>query len=85
MDNLNTHKINGVEKAINNAGARVVFLPPYTPELNPIELAWSKLKNFLRTFRATALESLDFFLSEGLDSISQKDAQGWFSHAGYCI
>lgn len=81
MDNLAAHKAPGVRASIEAAGCTVVFQSPYSPDLNPIEMAWSKLKWFLRTARARARESLDTAILWALDLISPTDARGWFTHA----
>ena len=65
------------------AGARLEFLPPYSPELNPIEEAWSKTKTFLRTAKARPLGHLLNALGDARIAISATDCAGWFLHAGY--
>lgn len=84
MDNLGAHKVKGVKELIESAGARLIYLPPYSPDFNPIELAWSKLKNCLRKTAARTTEALDRAIAEGLNSISAGDAYGYFAHRGYC-
>ena len=64
-------------------GAFLLFLPRYSPDFNPIEKAWSKLKTFLRAVAARTPETLRVALAEGLQTITPGDAQGWFRHAGY--
>jgi transposase len=83
MDNLMAHKGDEVRQAIEKTGAHVMFLPPYSPELNPIELAWSKLKSILRTLAARTREELEAAIAYAADCISQGDAVGWFLHCGY--
>lgn len=78
MDNLSAHKVNGVQKLINQAGAEVLYLPPYSPDLNPIEKAWAKLKQLLRSARARTSEALDHAITEALRRITQQDAKAWF-------
>jgi transposase len=85
MDNLAVHKVKRVREAIEAAGARVVYLPSYSPDLNPIENCWSKLKTYLRKRGTRTYEALDNALSEAIEEISSKDAIGWFKHCGYCI
>ena len=70
MDNLGAHKVKGVRELIEAAGARLLYLPPYSPDFNPIEMAWSKLKNFLRRAAARTSEALDRAIGEGLHAVS---------------
>lgn len=84
MDNLAVHKAKSVREVIEAVGARVVYLPSYSPDLNPIENCWSKLKTHLRKRAARTYELLDAALSEGIEKISRQDALGWFKHCGYC-
>lgn len=83
MDNLSIHKSPKTRRLIEEAGGSIFFLPTYSPDFNPIELAWSKLKSFLRQQQARSRDALDQAITHGLDSISQQDAQGWFKHCGY--
>jgi len=83
MDNLSPHKAAGVRETIEGAGARLLYLPPYSPDLNPIELAWSKLKAYLRGVAARTYHSLSRAIAKGLQLISPADALSFFSHRGY--
>ena len=83
MDNLSAHKIKAVRAKIEAVGARLVYLPPYSPDFNPIELAWSKLKSFLRKQAARTTEALYAAIAEGLQTLTAQNAQGWFAHCGY--
>jgi len=83
MDNLGAHHARGIRDAIEAAGATVVYMPPYSPDLNPIELCWSKLKQLLRTFGARSLSDLRETVQFAGDFISRRDAIGWFRHCGY--
>ena len=83
MDNLGAHKVKSVRAKIEAKGARLVYLPPYSPDLNPIELAWSKLKNFLRKRAARTTEALYAAIAEGLQTLTTQNAQAWFAHCGY--
>ena len=83
MDNLAPHKAARVRAALDAAGVAYRYLPPYSPDLNPIEPAWSKLKGALRRAEARSLAQLDAELPRALDAITAADAQGWFQHAGY--
>ena len=83
FDNLSPHKQPGVRAAIEAAGCRVIFLPPYTPEWNPIEPCWSKMKEFLRSRAASTRDTLEAAVADAMDSITAQDACGWFRHCGY--
>ncbi len=83
MDNLSAHKVAGVRQRIEATGARLMYLPPYSPDLNPIEQAWSKVKQVLRSLKARTLEALETAVAEALRSITPANAMAWFSHCGY--
>ncbi len=85
MDNLGAHYSGGVRETIEAAGAEVLFQPPYHPDLNPIEEAWSKLKQHLRSREARNLSDLDKAIAEGADAITIENTIGWFEHAGYQV
>ena len=85
MDNLGAHRVKAVRQAIQAAGCALVFTPPYSPEFNPIEECWSKVKTILRTIGATTKESLRSAISAALTSITPPDITGWFIHAGYRV
>lgn len=85
MDNLRAHKVAGIQEAIAQAGARVLYLPPYSPDLAPIEHCWSKLKCLLRTAKARTREALDAAIAQALATITASDARGWFQHCGYAL
>ena len=78
MDNLSAHKVNGVQELIEQAGAEILYLPPYSPDFNPIEKAWAKLKQLLRSAKARSQEALDQAITEALKLITQQDAEAWF-------
>jgi len=80
MDNLSSHKVNGVREWIEKAGAEVLYLPAYSPDLNPIEKACSKLKQLLRSAKAPTREALDKNIEEALKLISAENAQAWLKH-----
>ena len=82
-DNLGAHKVKGVREQIEAVGARLLYLPPYSADFNPIEMAWSKLKNFLRKVAARTSEALDRAIGAGLHAVSPQDAIGFFQHCGY--
>jgi transposase len=83
MDNLGAHKPPVVQQRILAAGARIIFLPPYSPEFNPIEECWSKLKNLLRDYAPRTRAELDNAIARAMAKITASDALGWFRHAGY--
>ena len=83
MDNLPAHKAEAVRDALDRAGLGRRYLPPYSPDLNPIEPAWSKLKTRLRAVGARSREALDAALGPALATITAEDARGWFRLVGY--
>lgn len=85
MDNLGAHKVKGVAEAIQARGAKVIYLPPYSPDLNPIEKCWSKIKTYLRAAKARTRQALEQALKEALLLVTEKDAQGWFVSCGYPV
>lgn len=85
MDNLSSHKVSGVVEAIEAVGAHVRFLPPYSPDFNPIELMWSKLKAILRKLKIRSKDLLDDAIATALDGVSISDITGWFFHDGYLL
>lgn len=84
-DNLPAHKSNPTRSLIEARGARVIFLPPYSPDLNPIELCWSKVKTVLRATKARTFDALVDAVAAALRSVSLSDIQAWFAHCGYTI
>jgi len=85
MDNLPAHKVAAVESAITAQHAQVHFLPPYSPDLNPIERCWSKIKAALRAAKARTFDALWEALKAALQTITEADALAWFTHCGYCV
>ncbi|MEM6552625.1 MAG: IS630 family transposase [Planctomycetota bacterium] len=85
MDNLSAHKVAGVRDAIRAVGAGVLYLPPYSPDLNPIELAFSKLKALMRSAEHRAVDALWSDTQRILDAVTPSDATGFFQHCGYPI
>lgn len=85
MDNLSSHKVKGVREKIEAAGAELLYLPPYSPDLNPIEKAWSKLKLLLRSAKARTREVLDQAITDLLPQITPDNAQAWFRFSGYGV
>ena len=85
LDNLSAHKVAGVRQLIEDRGAQLLYLPPYSPDFNPIEMAWSKLKQRLRGVKARALEQLEPALADALSAITAQNARAFFGHCGYGI
>jgi len=83
MDNLSTHKVAGVEAAIQQAGARLLYLPPYSPDLNPIENMWSKIKQCLRSLAPRTLDELAFASKIAFAAVTSADCHGFFFNAKY--
>ncbi len=83
MDNLGAHKGPAVERAIKAAGAELRYLPAYSPDLNPIEKMFSKLKTFLRKAAARTVDRLYEAMGDGLRSVTHQDIAGWFRSCGY--
>ena len=85
LDNLSAHQDKEALELIAAAGAEVWFLPPYSPDFNPIEKMWSKIKEFLRVATARTQEALFNAITTALDTITANDAIGWFQSCGYGI
>jgi transposase len=85
MDNLRAHKVAGIREAVEQAGARLLYLPPYSPDLSPIEQCWSKLKTALRTTQPRTREALEQAIALALATITVSDAHSWFHHCGYAL
>ena len=85
MDNLATHKMAGVGPAIETAGARLLYLPPYSPDFNPIENMWSKIKHILRSAAPRTQDQLTQAARTAFNAISTADCRGFFRHARYAI
>jgi transposase len=83
MDNLPAHKVAGVQAAIEAAGASLLFLPPYSPGFNPIEMAFSKLKAHVRKAAARTVETLDAAVAAALKTFRPHQCENFFAHAGY--
>ena len=83
MDNLPAHKVTGVRQAIEKVGASPLYLPPYSPDFNPIEMAFSKLKAILRKAAARSIDNLWQVITDTLDKFSQQDCTNYFTAAGY--
>ncbi len=85
LDNLGAHRASRIEEIAINCGARVIWLPPYSPDFSPIEQMWSKLKTYLRKAKARSREELERAVAEGLKLITESDCCGWFKHCGYQV
>jgi transposase len=83
MDNLKAHKVNGVRDAIEAQGARLLYLPPYSPDLNPIELAFAKFKALLQSAAARSVDLLWHTIGHILDDFSPAECAHYLAHAGY--
>jgi transposase len=83
MDNLSAHKPARVRELIESRGCELIYLPAYSPDFNPIEEAFSKIKGMLREARARTKDALVRALGEALSAVSVQDARGYFEHAGY--
>jgi transposase len=84
-DNLAAHKVPGVEALITARGARLLWLSPYSPDFNPIEQCWSKSKTWLRQAKARTVDALMDAIKHALDTITEADIRGWFTHCGYPV
>jgi transposase len=83
MDNLRVHHIKPVREMLKKAEIRLLFLPPYSPELNPIEEAWSKIKSIFRGIEARTISSFIDTLKDTYSAVTVENIAGWFQHAGY--
>jgi len=83
MDNLAAHKVDDARAAIEEVGATLLFLPPYSPDLNPIEMAWSKVKARIRQLKPRRLDELVDATGRALEAVTTSDLLGWLRHAGY--
>jgi transposase len=84
MDNYSIHKGEEVEKAIEAVGARVIYLPPYSPDFSPSENCWSKVKEILRSLGARTYQALEQAIAEAFSQVSEQDIRNWFTHCCYC-
>jgi len=83
MDNLPAHRISGVREAIEKVGARLLFLPPYSPDFNPIEMAFSKLKALLRKAAARTVDELWSVIADCLPTFTAEECRHYYEAAGY--
>jgi hypothetical protein len=85
MDNLGAHRPKWIRELIEARGAELVFVPSYSPDLNPVEQAFSKINNILRKLRGRAHQALLEAMEEALSKVTPADAAGWFEHCGYQV
>jgi transposase len=83
MDNLASHKVSGVQEAVEKVGASVWYLPPYSPDLNPIEKLWSKVKAWLRRIAARTIDGLVAALGDALRDVDEQECRNYFASCGY--
>ena len=83
LDNLSSHKLSRVAELIESVGAELWYLPPYSPDFNPIENMWSKVKQVLRSIAARSFDGLVEAIRIALDRVDTTDLLGWFTHCGY--
>ena len=83
MDNSPAHIVKEVKELIEGRGAKLIYLPPYSPEFNPIEHCWSKVKSHLRTLETWDKKKLNYSVRKALEKVNTNDTQAWFSHCGY--
>ena len=85
MDNMKSHHAKAVKNLLDSSGIRYIYLPPYSPDLNPIEKLWSKVKAFLRKFKARTLDALPNAIQNAFHSVTISDCSGWFRFCGYAL
>lgn len=85
LDNLSVHQVDGLADIVKKYGARLRYLPPYSPDFNPIELAFSKLKTLLRTAQARTRDLLEEAIVTAAAWVTGQDAKNWFDHCGYHV
>jgi transposase len=85
MDNLAAHKVKGVRQLIEATGARLLYLPPYSPDFNPIEKCWAQLKQYLRAAKARSVSALEPAITSALSHLTADQAIGYFRHCGYAL
>jgi len=83
MDNLSSHKVKGVAETIKSAKAELLYLPPYSPDFNPIELAFSKLKRLIRSAKCRTIDGLWQACGNLIDHFNESEFRNYFKHAGY--
>ena len=84
MDNFSSHKVEGIRAAIEAVGAKLIYLPPYSPDFSPIENFWSKVKQHIRSAAARTTETLDQAITAAFETVSLTDIRHWFTYRCYC-
>jgi transposase len=85
LDNLGAHRASRIEEVAEGRGACVLWLPPYSPDLSPIEQCWSKIKAYLRGAKARTEDELNKALAQAIGLVTKADIRGWFKHCGYSL
>ena len=85
LDNLTAHRASRIKEVTEARGAQVLWLAPYSPDFNPIEQCWSKIKTFLRGVKARTADALDEALAQAIRLVTKSDIRGWFKHCGYSL
>ncbi len=85
MDNMRSHHVKAVREVLEASGIVLLYLPPYSPDLNPIEKMWSKVKAILRGWKIRSLDALPDAIKLALDMVSVSDCQHWFAASNYCL
>ena len=85
LDNLGAHRASQIEEIAGECGARVIWLPPYSPDFSPIELMWSKVKTYLKKAKARTQEELEKTIAMALETVTKSDCLNWFRHCGYQV
>ncbi|HUQ31615.1 MAG TPA: IS630 family transposase [Pyrinomonadaceae bacterium] len=85
LDNLTAHRASRIEEVAERRGAQVLWLAPYSPDFNPIEQCWSKIKSYLRGAKARTAQALDEALAQAIRLVTKSDIRGWFKHCGYSL
>ena len=85
MDNMKSHHAKAVKNLLDSSGIRYIYLPPYSPDLNPIEKLWSKVKALLLKFKARTLDALPDALQHAFQNVSPSNCSGWFRSCGYAL
>ena len=85
MDNMKSHHAKAVKELLDSSSVRYIYLPPYSPDLNPIEKLWSKVKALLRKFKARTLDALPNAIQNAFHSVAVSDCSGWFCSCGYML
>ena len=85
VDNMKSHHAKAVKNLLDSSGIRYIYLPPYSPDLNPLEKLWSKVKAFLRKFKARTLDALPNAIQNAFHAVTVSDCSSWFRFCGYAL